>query len=234
MLLIKFGKKEHLEQLKNGIIHFSKLEAFQSDPTTFRGDRMEGRNYLDPQYPLLVNGVDISPFIKEAIISYEAECNILSFSASMLSKKNCHRLLSGLYTINSDYVAEMKQFGDYYLIFNAFEFIESLKNEFSNVGCGFEYHPIVYIDKHNYNKMQEYYDGLPAKRKQTGHLFVKDTSNSYTLQNEWRMIVFDIQNHYSLDNGRGANIKTGFSTSMPILYTDSLNTLQCSEEFLFD
>ena len=35
MVLIKFGKKEHLEQLKNGIVHFSPIEAFQNDPTVF-------------------------------------------------------------------------------------------------------------------------------------------------------------------------------------------------------
>ena len=52
MLFIKFGKKEHLEQLRNGIVHFSTLKTFQKDPTSFRGDKMEGRLYIDPKQPV--------------------------------------------------------------------------------------------------------------------------------------------------------------------------------------
>ena len=52
VLLIKFGKKEHLEQLKNGIVHFSPIELFQEDPTDFRGDKMEGKHYIDTSKPL--------------------------------------------------------------------------------------------------------------------------------------------------------------------------------------
>ena len=70
MLFIKFGKKEHLEQLRNGIVHFSTLKTFQKDPTSFRGDKMEGRLYIDPKQPMLVNGLDISSFMKECVISY--------------------------------------------------------------------------------------------------------------------------------------------------------------------
>jgi hypothetical protein len=41
-ILIKFGKKERLGQLENGIVHFSALETFLEEPTTFHGDSMEG------------------------------------------------------------------------------------------------------------------------------------------------------------------------------------------------
>ncbi len=42
MILLKFGKKEHLEQLKSGSVHFRPVEYFQNEPTDFRGDSMEG------------------------------------------------------------------------------------------------------------------------------------------------------------------------------------------------
>ena len=74
VLLIKFGKKEHLEQLKNGIVHFSPIELFQEDPTDFRGDKMEGKHYIDTSKPFLINGTDISMYIKEAVVSYELNC----------------------------------------------------------------------------------------------------------------------------------------------------------------
>ena len=63
MLLIKFGKKTHLEQLQNGIVHFSPIELFQKDSTSFRGDKMEGREYIDLSKLLVVNGLDISKYL---------------------------------------------------------------------------------------------------------------------------------------------------------------------------
>ena len=172
MLFIKFGKKEHLEQLRNGIVHFSTLKTFQKDPTSFRGDKMEGRLYIDPKQPMLVNGLDISSFMKECVISYETNCPEFSFSASILSRKNCHKCTDGLYTVNQEYLNEMRQFGECFLTINAFELIEALRTEFSNTGSGFEYHPVVYINKTNYSKIQEYFNNLSSKNRLTGHLFL--------------------------------------------------------------
>lgn len=232
MLLIKFGKAEHLEQLKRGIVHFSTLKVFQEDLTTFRGDKLDGRLILEPY--LIINGHDYSPYIKEGILSYETSCPQLSFSASILSKKNCFKLPNGLYSINEDFIEEMKQFGTHFLIFNAFEFIEAVVDELEKSQCYYEYHKMVYIDKNNHQFIQNYFSELSSERKQFGHLFIKDTANSYPLQNEWRLIAFDTDGHYCTKNDDGANIKTGFSTQMPVLQTEQLPTLRCSEDFLFD
>lgn len=232
-LLIKFGKREHLEQLRNGIVHFSRLESFQNDPTSFRGDKMEGKNYIDLSKPFLINGTDFSHYVKEATISYEfVNCTVLSFSASVLSYKNCHLISEGIYTPNDDFIAEMSQFGDYFLVFEAIIFINSLRKTFETVGCDWECHPMAYMDKHNYGLVRDYYEQLGKDRKDSAHLFIKDTANSYSLQNEWRMAIFDHGNHYSLDENGGANIQTNFSTKMPIFSVDKLKTLQCSREFL--
>ena len=232
-LIIKFGKREHLEQLRNGIVHFSRLESFQNDPTSFRGDKMEGKNYIDPSKPFLFNGADFSSYIKEAIISYRfVNCTALSFSASVLSCKNCHLISEGIYTPNDDFIAEMSQFGDYFLVFNAIVFINSLRKTFETTECSWECHPMAYIDKRNYELVRDYYKKLSNDRKNSAHLFVKDTVNSYSLQNEWRGVVFDHGNHYSVDKNGGANIQTNFSTKMPIFSVDKLKTLQCSREFL--
>ena len=234
MLLIKFGEAEHLEQLKNGIVHFSTLETFQKDPTTFRGDRLDGKLFLEPDSPLIINGHDFSSYVKEATISYETNCPQLSFSASMLSKKNCFELPNGLYSVNEDFIEEMKQFGKHFLIFNAFEFIDAVVDELEKAQCYYEYHKMVYIDKNNHQLIRNYFSGLNSERQQFGHLFVKDTANSYPLQNEWRFVAFDVDSHYCTKNDDGTNIKTGFSTQMPVLKTKQLSTLQCSADFLFD
>lgn len=101
MLFIKFGKKEHLEQLRNGIVHFSTLKTFQKDPTSFRGDKMEGRLYIDPKQPMLVNGLDISSFMKECVISYETNCPEFSFSASILRIPTAFRMSGEWYCLIS-------------------------------------------------------------------------------------------------------------------------------------
>lgn len=233
MLLLKFGKKEHLEQLKNGIVHFSQLETFQNDPTTFRGDKMEGKEYIDPSKPFIINGHDISSYIKEATVSHEYECPLWSFSASMLSYKNCHQISDGIYSPNESFITEMKQFGDYFLSFNGYAFIDSLKQEFDRTQCSYEYHPIKYMDKHDYDLIHKYYSGFSEAESHTRHLFVKDTANGYPLQNEWRIVFFDHGNQYKLNHG-GVNIQTGFSTPMPIFPVNDLSTLRCSKEFLFE
>ena len=234
MLLIKFGSAEHLEQLRNGIVHFSTLETFQEDPTKFRGDRLDGRLLLEPGKPFIINGHDFSSYIKEAVISYDTDCPQLSFSASMLSKSNCFKLSNGLYSINENFVEEMKQFGDYYLIINAFEFIDAVTDELEKTQCYYEYHKMAYIDKNNHQLIRDYFAKLSSGRRKFGHLFIKDTANSCPLQNEWRLVAFDIDNRYCAKGCKGTNIKTGFSTQMPILETERLTTLRCSENFLFD
>ena len=103
--LLKFGKKEHLEQLKNGIVHFSPIELFQEDVTAFRGDKMEGKEHLDLSKPIVVNGVDISAYIEEAVISGIPDCPVRSFSASLLSHKNCHMVSEDTYALNDNLTA---------------------------------------------------------------------------------------------------------------------------------
>ena len=139
----------------------------------------------------------------------------------------------GEYAPNDDFIAEMRKFGDYFLVFNAFDFIDSLAKEFEITGCGYEYHPMVYIDKHNHELVRGYFDTKSEDQKSTAHLFVKDTTNSYPLQNEWRMIFLDHSNHYRLNGTSGINLRTDFSTQMPIFSTDQLGTLRCTEEYLY-
>lgn len=190
--LLKFGKKEHLEQLKNGIVHFSPIELFQEDVTTFRGDKMEGKEYLNLSKPFVVNGVDISAYIEKAVISSIPDCPVRSFSASLLSHKNCHMVSEDTYALNDNFIAEMSQFGDHALLFNFSDFVNALVKNLEAAGCGYGYHPIKYIDKRNHGLIREYYDKIDEDSKSMAHLFVKDTANSYPLQNEWRFVFLII------------------------------------------
>ena len=232
MLLIKFGKREHLEQLKQGVVHFSPFESFQDDPTSFRGDKMEAKLFLDPSGPLLINGHDCSPYVKEVVFSSEFDGGVWSFSASMLSLSNCHLLKTGIYTPNRDYIEEMKRFGDYCLLLSAEDFIGSLQKSFEKMPYSCEFHPVTYIDKRDYDKVREYLGQLSEEDAKTRYLFIKDMANSYSLQNEWRWVIFGNQKKDVSSTSKGINIETAFSTQMPIFKSEDLFELQCSKELL--
>ena len=232
MMFLKFGKKEHLEQLKNGEVHFRPIETFQEDVTTFRGDAMEGKVYYDLRHPLIINGLDISPFAKDVVMSYDMGGTILTFSAAILCKGNCHRLESGLYAPNESFIEEMRQFGDWFLLFSGYELITDLKAALKTKEASIAWHPIHYCDKRNPDEVQKYFSSCPEGDEKCAHLFLKD--NSYSKQYEWRMAIIDVHKQFPISSNGGTNIKTGFYTKMPVMETNVLHTLECDEAYLFD
>lgn len=231
MLFMKFGKKEHLEQLKNGIVHFSPLSTFVEDPSSFRGDPLEGKLLIDLSYPVLINGMDITPYVKQATQSFVGFDSILSFSASMLNHRNCHVYKNGLYSPNDDYIAEMAQFGSHVLIFSATDFVIALKNTLKSHTCNFEYHPIFYCNKTDHTSISEHLKDSQPEQNPYDYCFIKDRT-PYSRQNEWRAIIHDINGEFPIDSTGSLNIKTEFRTKMPIFRTFELKTLQVSDEFL--
>ena len=232
MILLKFGKKEHLEQLKSGSVHFRPVEYFQNEPTAFRGDRMEGKLYIDSTKPILINGFDISPYVEEVTQTYQIDGNVLSFSASKLSKKVCHRNEDGTFTPNNDFISEMLKFGEYVLAFNGYEFIDKLREALGKQQCPLKYRSILYCDKKSPKDVQSLFTGLTEEDKDLVYFFIKD--NDYSIQNEWRMVLFDIDNLFTIGANGGVNIETEFNTGIPIFKTADLITLKCSDDFLFD
>ncbi|MBR3704723.1 MAG: hypothetical protein IKM11_04490 [Oscillospiraceae bacterium] len=234
MLLLKFGKKEHLQQLKDGVVHFRPLSSFAGDSTRFRGDRLEGRLLLDLSHPFLINGVDYAPYAKEIVLSYEGVDSILSFSAAMLSYENCHVTKDGLFTPNDDFIEEMLQFGEHVLIFCAEDFLEGMRQKIAMHRCNCLYRSIFYCDKTSHKEISDYFE----ERQNAGepsdpydYCFIKDKT-PYSKQNEWRIIIHDTHNEFPIESSGGVNVETKFRTHMPIFETLSLKTLVASEEYL--
>lgn len=234
MLFLKFGKNEHLQQLKNGVVHFRPLSSFVGDSTRFRGDRLEGRILLDLSHPFLINGVDLAPYAKEIVLSYDGFDSILSFSAAILNHDNCHVTKDGLFTPNDDFIEEMIQFGDHVLVFQAEEFIWELREKLKMHRCNYLYRPIFYCDKSDHTAISKYFED---KRNEGNppdpydYCFIKDRT-PYSKQNEWRIIIHDVNNEFPIEDSGGANIVTAFRTGMPIFETRLLKTLLASEEYL--
>lgn len=227
MLFLKFGKKEHLQQLKEGVVHFRPLSSFVGDSTCFRGDRLEGRLLLDLKHPFLINGVDFAPYAKEIVLSYDGFDSILSFSAAMLNYDNCHITKDGLFTPNDDFIEEMAAVGDHVLIFRAEDFIWQLRERIKTNKCNCVYHPIFYCDKTDHETISKYFENKRNKGEPPDpydYCFIKDRI-PYLKQNEWRVIIHDISNEFPIESSGGANIVTAFRTKMPIFETRLLKTL---------
>lgn len=231
MLFLKFGKKEHLQQLKDGVVHFRPLSSFKNDSTHFRGDRLEATLLIDKSHPVIINGMDISPYIKEVTQTFDGFDSILSFSAAKLDYNNCHAIEDGLFTVNDDFIAEMEQFGSHFLIFSAEEFIWGLEESLKMHTCNFVYHSIFYCDKTDHAAISRHFKDIEDTAEPYEYCFIKDYT-PYAKQNEWRIIIHDINSVFQIEDSGGVNIKTNFSTKMPIFETAALKTLQMSENYL--
>ncbi len=226
MMMLKFGKKEHLELLKAGVLHFRPLDVFSKDLTSFRGDHLEGKLRYPKNEKLIVNGLDISPYIKEATISCVGFENILSFSLALLDINNCHVIEEDLYTPNDDFICEMQQFGDHFLILPP-DMITALKKKLETYNCYWKRQSIFYCDKSDFKTIRNHYIKKNGSVSEYDlHCFTKELS--YSKQNEYRFIIHDFENEFPLDKNGGVNIKADFTVEMPIFETSSLRTLRIS------
>lgn len=231
MIFLKFGKEEHLNQLKDGIVHFRPLASFVEDSTHFRGDRLETFLLGDPSYPLIINGTDFSPYIKEIKHTYDGFSDILSFSVAKLDHNNCHLSQDGIYAVNDDFINEMKQFGSHVLIFRAEDFITAMRKALKPYNCNVAYRSIYYCDKTNYAAISKHFTDLGDSEDPYEYCFIKDYT-PYAKQNEWRIFIHDVKNEFPIEDTGGVNIKTEFRTKIPLFETNALTSLFLSEEWL--
>lgn len=231
MMFLKFGKREHLEALKSGVVHFRPFDSFAQDLTGFRGDRLEGKLLYPKNVPLFFNGVDVSQYIEEASMSYVGFENILCFSLAILDVSNCKSIANDLYTPNDDFINEMKQFGDYFLIIPPYNFSVALNNELKKHSYYYKSQRVFYCNKSDHKSIREYFKNLKGHFSEYDmYCFTKGFS--YSKQNEYRFIIDDLDKELSLNCNGGVNIKTSFFNELPIYETELLNTLQVSSEYL--
>lgn len=189
MYLFKVGKQEHLELLRNGIIHFMPLSYFRGDGTAFRGDELEGKYIIDTSQGLFINGIDVSKFGTgfRATMNYVDSDDVLIFCAAMLEQKNFEKHSSDSFAFEESFFNEMRKFGQYAIIFDHLQFIDSIKVALSNIRCNFTWGKVTYCNKNDHIHMRECIKNMEGQHSDTTIYFIKD--ESYQLQNEWRFII---------------------------------------------
>lgn len=231
MLLIKFQKENRLVPMKQGIFHFRPTQSFRDDPSSCRGDPMEGMVYGDPNSSFQIEGVEISKWIESIVWSKEYKGNILSLSLFQFNAENCHEIEKGIYCPNADAVEMMKDFGSSCIIMNSQQLVSSLEAALSDRKCNYEYHPIHYCDIKDHGAVRQFFQDMKKEKSLYPEFFLKDRT-TYGLQNEWRFLIHDIADEFPLTANGGVNIHTPFRTQIPLFKTDDLTSLRVSKDFL--
>lgn len=188
--LVKFGKKEHLEDLKNGKIFFSAIKKYRNDGTDYRGDSMEGRIPIDPSTIAIYDkdGRNIFDYLPRPDIVTEMlynDDNFLMFCASIISKEIMVEKEKNHWRLSEEYKNDMKQFGDYALVFYSYEFLEKIDEAKKThiPEFGYDAGIVKYRDLSDFSDMSAYRTmGIITDR-----YFVKGLKHK--IQNEWRMVL---------------------------------------------
>lgn len=229
-LVAKFGKKEHIEQLKNGTIFFNSIEEYRNDGTTYRGDPMEGRIPIDPQTIKILdkfgnNISNIIPFPNTVIRSFINDENLFMFCASIISKNITQNKESNIKYFAEEFQTAVKEFGNYVLLLYASELLKHISNAVDENGQKISYDSrnILYRDLTDYEHTEEYRkNGSPLD-----NYFVKD--QSYKNQNEWRVIIDGEKENLVPNCKKGFLLKTDPFKQATIMKTSDF--LNCNIEF---
>ena len=191
-LLAKFGKKEHLEQLKNGEIYFSAIKKYRNDGTAYRGDYMEGKVPINPDEIKLFdeNGIDVWPELNKGLVSVSlswlGDDDLLMFCATAITEKIMEQTDNNLWKLTAKFKKAIKKFGDYVILIWSNEFMDKIINseENSDNKLSFDSGLITYRDLADFSDTDIY----RRTGSQLDPYFVK--GEAYKNQNEWRMILY--------------------------------------------
>jgi hypothetical protein len=149
---IKFGKKEHIEQLHNeGIVYMQKIKCHKESPHPAIGDDWEGSFEYYPKGQLFFKTekqIDIKIDFIDSISFNPTLLHCFVFCVCHWSKKNV-----GNITIDKTYckkrLTDYSSFGeyDYCLVINSDVFTKKLQNKLIELGRKFYYKEITYFDE---------------------------------------------------------------------------------------
>lgn len=192
LLLIKVGKKEHIELLQQGSIHLNPLSRFRNDGTAYRGDVLEGTYRVDTSRGIFINGVDISKFGTglEVTQSYQHSDDILIFCAAVLDGTTTIKKVKDgeqFRELNPVFLEELKKFGTHAVMFRSEHLAASLSNYLKSRNCNYGHCKVEYIDKWDFEAVGAYIRRKEAQLGDEAIYFLKDIA--YKSQNEWRFLI---------------------------------------------
>lgn len=193
MFLVKYGTKEHLEMLANGIIYFNQVSKYREDGTAYRGDKNEGRIPIDPTKIKLFdnNGNNIFedfPLPDSVMQPVQGDDDVLMFCASAITKEVLNKRENG-YIFSEEYKEAINHFGEYALLFKSNDFLHLINEAQQNTKPEFGYIGdfIIYRNLDDFSDPEEHRKSYKGTGSFYDRFFVK--SINYSNQNEWRLII---------------------------------------------
>lgn len=207
-VLIKFGKLEHLRELKEGIVYFNQAEYFRKQENNNGFDTREGKIRINPSELSRISDPTIDLIkhlnIEEVNISSMKSGKTPIFCCSEIDSSNIKSLGNNKYCLSDTFINEMKQWGSTLLVMSKDEFCSKVEKS----SIKLEVKP--YMSKMKYDQDISKTDEKDLKlilRTDRYDTFFHKTSE-YAAQNEFRIILGDenlipkSSNHFYLAIGK--------------------------------
>ena len=196
-ILIKFFEKEQwADDFLAGNLYINEAGKFIKDKNDFRGDEYEGCHVCSFENTILIEFTEINtgntiklPLQPKSPIkqTFEGADKVPVLCASGLNANNTVRLEYNKYQINSEYLAYMKQFGLYAVIFSRKELLDKVSSVLRPKSI-----PVISGDVHylEYDKTIKSFNTAKEQYEQFFCKYISDDRDYYK-QNEWRLILCD-------------------------------------------
>lgn len=213
LYLVKFGTKEHLQQLADGYMFFNAVKSYREDKSDYRGDLNEGKIPVNPQKIELImqNGENLFDIVSRpdtVMRSVVGDEKTLLFCASKLDEKVFRKINdTNRKNLCDEFRSEVHKFGDYALLITANELIYKMQKLVDHKYTGFLRGSVEYRDLKDFSEEQDFGKIYFPNENFYDPFFVKDVK--YTWQNEWRMILQDGKARISKPCGTGVIAKIG-------------------------
>lgn len=210
-LLIKVSsKEEYLKDICEGKIYMNESGYFRKLEDNYRGDRFDGKCPVDlgktktdsltifnPQNP--EERVEIpAEAITNFTLGFSGDDKIPLFCCTQVDEKILYKKTETQWGFKEEFISEMEQFGEFYLLFYKVELLMGLDKHAQEIGAK------LVADKVSYQDILDAYDINLMDSPDRNYLapfFKKDTV--YQWQNEWRIVMLrepsligGAENHY--------------------------------------
>ena len=210
-LLIKVSsKEEYLKDICEGKVYMNESGYFRKLEDNYRGDRFDGKcpvdlsktktdmlTFFEPQNP--ENRVEIpAEVITNFTIGFSGDDKIPLFCCTQVDEHILNKKTDTEWSFKEEFVSEMEQFGEYYLLFYKVELLMGLDKHAHEIGAKLVAGKVSYqdiLDVYDINLMNT------PNRNYLSPFFKKDIN--YQWQNEWRIVMLrerplieESENHY--------------------------------------
>ena len=211
--IIKFSKREYLEDIKNGKLYFKEAQYFknidsESENEDKSKDNHEGTIRVDTKsIPKFENILDL-------IIQEDTEINLVNksnkktplFCCSIINEDNIIKKAINSFKFKDEYIDEMSQWGNEFIVISLEELIFKLEKKCNELGI------FCYYDNVKYDQDERVLTYEEGTYKLINEKFLEffHKNKKFKLQNEFRIILFNEENklisnntdHYILEIGK--------------------------------